>query len=59
MALSAAALCSLLAGCGQKGPLYIPVRPAPAATPVPAKPPPVIPAPSRVPAPASTPPANQ
>jgi len=48
--LSAAALASLLAACGQQGPLYMPVRPAPLAT-TPAKPsstpatPPAAPAP--------------
>ncbi|HTN65724.1 MAG TPA: lipoprotein [Burkholderiaceae bacterium] len=59
LALSVAVLCSLLAGCGQKGPLYMPVRPAAATTPMPPKPPPASPAPSTAPAPAGTAPTHQ
>ncbi|HEX7636484.1 MAG TPA: lipoprotein [Noviherbaspirillum sp.] len=32
----AAALACMLAGCGQKGPLYLPAKPVPVAVPAPA-----------------------
>jgi predicted small lipoprotein YifL len=50
--LMAAALLGLLAGCGQKGPLYLPEKKpapvsAPATTPPPGPPPPATPAPAK------------
>jgi predicted small lipoprotein YifL len=38
--IAAISIVALLAGCGQKGPLFLPEKPAPVATPVPQQTPP-------------------
>ncbi|WP_460840923.1 LPS translocon maturation chaperone LptM [Noviherbaspirillum agri] len=42
--IGAMLILAALAGCGQKGPLYLPAKPVPAATPAPQAAPPTAPA---------------